>query len=767
MPDILKTLSDLERQPWYSGGLVCVEPLAGRTAEYAAPAAPLPPSLARYLAAAGIERLYRHQAALLDLCRAGANVIVTTGTASGKTLGFNLPVAETLDADRSATALYLYPMKAVTRDQLRVLREMEKLSGIPLEPAVYDGDTPSERRPRIRRSARVVLSNPYELHQILPWHHQWQRFLRNLRWVVLDEAHRYRGVFGSNIAQLIRRLRRVLRVHGAEPRFILSSASIANPVELAERLTGKPFELVDEDCSPRGRSWLAFYNPLSAPHGSPHAAARHLLEHFTRAGFQTLCFVPSRRLVELISRGIGDRAPGAAVAPYRAGYLPEDRRRIEADLSAGELRGVVSTDALELGIDIGGLDCIIIASYPGTLASFWQQAGRAGRKLQDSVIVFVGFAGGLDGYLMRHPEIILARGFESAAVDLNNPYILKGHLACAAAELPLKEEEIGLNEEARQNITEGGGDSAGGAPARSPDLTSLVRELEADRLLRRTPVGWVYIGRDRPQDRVRLEAIEERRVEVICGGAVIETLDYTRALREAHPGAVFLHQGETFLVGSLDLDNLRAEVERRPVDYLTSAIQHEELRVIATDAERALTANCTLALGRVRATYRYTGYKVTRFDQVLSTHPLDLPAVEFPTVGLWLTLSGAVRAEVEARGCDFTGALHGAEHALIALAPLVAMCDPTDIGGSSYPVFPDTGLPTIVIYDGYEGGIGISEKLFAEFDRLSRITRGMIEECGCDDGCPACVLSARCGDGNLPMDKRGAQDLLRLIAPPA
>jgi DEAD/DEAH box helicase domain-containing protein len=769
LPDLLKTLAELERRPWYAGQVVRVEPLSSRTAEYAEPDPPLPAALARYLAGAGIDRLYKHQAAMLALARSGANVIVTTSTASGKTLGFNLPVAESLDNDRNATALYLYPMKAVTQDQLRVLRGLEKLSGIPLSPAVYDGDTPADRRPGVRNRSRVVLSNPYELHQILPWHYQWQRFLRNLRWVVLDEAHRYRGVFGSNIAQLIRRLRRVCRVHGADPRFILSSASIANPVELAERLTGKPFELVAEDGSPHGRSWLVFYNPLAAPRTSPHSQVQYLLEHFTKAGFQTVCFVPSRRMAELVSRRVRAGSPDVAVAPYRAGYVPEDRRRIEADLSAGALRGVVSTEALELGIDVGGLDCIIIASYPGTLASFWQQAGRAGRKLQDSVIVFVGFAGGLDQYLMRHPEIILARGFESATVDLENPYILKGHLACAASELPLKKEEIeGSLQSPTPDVRSDG--TTGRAKSEIDNQQSkmgLVRELEDERLLRPTPAGWVYIGRNRPQDRVKLEAIEERHVDVVCDGSVIETMEYTRALREAHTGAVLLHQGETFLVRSLDLEHLRATVERQSVDYLTSVVQHEDLRILETVSERAVAPGCTLALGRVRATYRYTGYKVTRFDQVLSTHGLDLPAVEFPTVGLWLKFAGPVADDLAARGRDFAGGMHGVEHALIALAPLVAMCDTADVGGASYPNFPDTGLPTIVVYDGYEGGIGISEKLFAEFDRLARITRNLVEECGCDEGCPACVLSARCGDGNLPMDKRGALELLRRIAPPA
>jgi DEAD/DEAH box helicase domain-containing protein len=759
LPDILSTLDALRRQRWYSGQITGIEPLPSRAPTYAEPDPPLPARLADLLAKKGIPRLYGHQVELLKHARNGRNVIITTATASGKTLAFNLPVFETMlrNGDTpaasptqplrgrvpaaGATALYLYPMKAVTQDQLKVFKEFELGLELELHAAVYDGDTPADKRPRIRQRSRIVLSNPYELHQILPYHYQWQSFYRNLRYCIIDEAHTYRGVFGSNVAQLIRRLRRICAYHGSDPQFFLASASIANPQELAEKLTGKEFIHVADDGAPRGRTYLVFWNPLANAETSIHVQTQKLVAHFAKSGFQTVCFVPSRRLAELISRWVKEHTPELAVSPYRAGYVPEDRRAIEAGLSSGALRGVVSTEALELGIDVGSLDCIVIAGFPGSFASFWQQAGRAGRKLQDSVVVFIGYADALNQYLLRNPALILERGFEAAVIDLTNPYIISGHLACAASELPLRSEEV---------------DEA---------LRPVVKALEDKLVLRRTPVGWIYAGRTRPQEEVALEAIEESAIEVVADGQVIETMDKTRAFREAYPGAVLLHQGETYLVKTLDLEQQRAEVERKDVDYHTQVITHEEMRLLETQQQRHLNLGITLSLGRLEVTATHTGYRVKKYDQPIATHPLSLPPVKFPTVGIWLIFSGEAGLELQEQSSSFIGGLHAAEHALIALAPLVAMCDPLDIGGGSYPYFPDTHSPAILIYDGYEHGIGISEKLYAEFDHLSRITRDMVVRCNCENGCPACVLSPRCGDANEPIDKQAAIEILSSIQP--
>jgi DEAD/DEAH box helicase domain-containing protein len=761
VPDPLRVLDELKSRRWYQNQTCRVVPLPSRPPAYAEPAAPVPAPIRRWLEAEGIARLYSHQAEALDRCRAGENLVITTGTASGKTLAFNLPVFESLFADPRATALYLYPMKAVTQDQLKVLQSLERTTGARIRPAVYDGDTPPEKRRQARARSRIILSNPYELHQVLPYHYQWVPFLANLRWVVIDEAHRYRGVFGSGVAQLIRRFRRILRLYRARPRFILASASVANPVELAHRLTGEPAAHVGTDGSPHGRGWLVLWNPAAAPDVSPNAQVRELVAHFTGAGFQTVCFVPSRRLAEVISRGVRTGSPGAAVSPYRAGYQPEDRRRIESDLSSGALRGVVSTTALELGIDVGGLDCIIIHGWPGSLASFWQQAGRAGRKLQDSVVIFVGSTDALNQYLLRNPELILRRDFESAVIDLANPHILRGHLLCAASESPLKPDEIER------------GYPLDAANPRAPEssspslLPSIVGELESERLITSTPAGWVYSGRDRPQEKVALNAIEDGTVQVICAGRVIETVDRARAWRELYPGAVTINQGETYLVRSLDFAAGRAELERADVDYYTQAVRSSDLRPLDAVRSHPVAPGVSLGLGRVQATERCTGFQVRRFDRVLSTHPLELEPLQFPTVGLWLDFDPELALDLEAQGIDFTGGFHGAEHALIGMAPLVAMCDPRDLGGGSYRLFPPTRRPTIVIYDGFRDGIGIAEKLHAEFDRLARTTLDLVRRCPCDDGCPACVLSPRCGDQNQPMDKRAARRILELVAGPA
>jgi len=502
MADIIAALDRLRQQRWYAGQISGIEPLASRAPVYAVPDPPLPAPLQQLLAANDITNLYRHQVEFLGHARAGRDVIITTGTASGKTLAFNLPVFETMLSSRTATALYLYPMKAVTQDQLKVLKQFELGLELELHPAVYDGDTPADKRPRIRRLSRIVLSNPYELHQILPYHFQWTSFYRNLRYCIIDEAHQYRGIFGSNVAQLVRRLRRICRHHGSDPQFLLASASIANPLELAGNLAGKEFAHVGDDGAPRGRGWLVFWNPLANENASIHVQTQQLVTHFAKAGLQTVCFVPSRRLAELISRWVKEHTPELAVSPYRAGYVPEDRRQIEAGLSSGALRGVVSTEALELGIDVGGLDCIIIAGFPGTFASFWQQAGRAGRKLQDSLVVFVGYADALNQYLLRRPALILERGFEAAVVDLANPYIIKGHMACAASELPLREEEVGEDASPRRRDMTEMSDISDRVPSpaqskvHSPESSEIrlaaVKELEKELVLRRTPSGWIY-----------------------------------------------------------------------------------------------------------------------------------------------------------------------------------------------------------------------------------------------------------------------------------
>jgi len=736
-PKIERLIERLKQEGWYSGQIVAIHELPAKEPEYAGLKEPLPEPLRRYLDSRGI-KLYTHQVEAIERIRAGENVVIATPTASGKTLAFNLPIFERLYHDREATALYIYPLKALTNDQLAVVRELERAVGLDLGASVYDGDTPQHLRPRIRERARLVLTNPHALHQYLPWHHKWRRFFKNLKFVVIDEAHRYRGVFGSNVALLLRRLRRILSYWGADPQFILSSATIANPAEFAEKLTGKGFTVIDRDGAARGPRYFIFWNALKCPKRSVHRQTSDLLALHTQMGLQTLCFTVSRRLAELVARWAREAAPGRRITSYRAGYLPEERREIERALKGRELDGVAATNALELGVDIGGLDAVIISGYPGTVISTWQQAGRAGRGTDPAVVTLVGFENPLDQYFMNHPEELLTRPHEHAIIDLENRYILAGHLLCAAAELPLRRSELaslGASEE-------------------------HLRPLEEAGLLEGTPAGWIYRGTARPVELVSLEAISERTVQVLCDGELLETIDYQRALEEAHPGAVLLHQGETYLVEELDLDHDVARVTKQELDYYTEALKVSEVRILG-ELERQERGRLRATLGELRARERVIGYRIRRYDRLLGVRELKLPQVEFETVGVWLTLPEELRQELEERGLDWHGGLHGAEHALIAIAPFYAMSDRWDIGGVSTPLHPDLGSGAIFVYDGYPGGIGITEKLYELLPEWLAAAWKLVRDCPCEEGCPSCIYSPKCGNQNRPLDKEAARLILK------
>ena len=508
---------------------------------YGNPATPLPATLDSYLRQRGI-RLYTHQCDAIDRIRAGKNVIITTPTASGKTLAFNIPVFERLETDPAARALYLYPTKALSNDQLGTVEEMAQFTGISAKPAIYDGDTPQSKRAAIRENSRIIISNPHELHQVLSWHAKWRLLFSGLEFVVIDEAHRYRGVFGSHIALLIRRLVRLCRHYGSDPQFILSTATLANPVEFAARLTGQSCDLVGEDGSPRGRNHFVLYNPFYDGIGerSTHQETKDLLVSCVKENLQTLCFTGSRKMAELVTIWAREDARrtsarlAESISAYRAGYLPEERRAIERQLKDGALKGVVSTNALELGIDIGSLDAVIISGYPGTMMSARQQAGRAGRKGGESLAFLVAQANPLDQYFMNHPHQFFSRSHEHAIVDTENPYIVSGHLLCAAAEMPLREDPD------REFFGE--------------SFSFLLQELESSDLVRRTSRGWVYSGRGRAADAVKLGGIPGETFRIICHGRLLETMDRGQAYREAHKGAIMLHQGETYVVNEMDLE---------------------------------------------------------------------------------------------------------------------------------------------------------------------------------------------------------------------
>jgi DEAD/DEAH box helicase domain-containing protein len=707
---------------------------------------PLEETLSAYLSQHRI-RLYSHQCDAINRVRSGKNVIITTPTASGKTLAFNLPVFERIEKDPKTRALYLYPTKALSNDQLKTLEQMAQFTGIRACPAIYDGDTPQSKRAAIRENSRIIISNPHELHQVLSWHAKWRPFFTNLKFIVIDEAHRYRGVFGSHIALLLRRLVRLCHFYGSEPQFILSTATLANPLEFAGKLTGMTFELVDEDGSPHGRKHFVLYNPFFDGIGerSMYQETKDLLVSCVKDNLQTLCFTGSRKMAELVtlwSREDARRSSARlaeSISAYRAGYLPEERRIIEQQLKEGTLKGVISTNALELGIDIGSLDAVIIAGYPGTMMSTWQQAGRSGRKGGESLAVLVATANPLDQYFMHHPHHFFSRSHEHAIIDTGNPYIVSGHLLCAAAEFPLRD----------------------GADRKyfGESFTALLSELEISDLIRKTSRGWVYSGRGRATEAVRLDGIPGSTFRILCHGRLLETMDRAQAYREAHKGAIMLHQGETYIVSEMDLEAHTVRVAETEVDYYTQPLKEVALSIIETLETRVIQgARC--AFGEVEVTEQYTGYKIKRKDTIIGTEPLELPPITFRTKAFWVIPAEDTGHRHAHADLDLAGGLHGAEHAIIALMPLHVMCDRWDIGGLSSPAFGENSEPIIFVYDGYEGGIGLAEKAYDLLPEIFSTAHELVRDCRCEDGCPSCIYSPKCGNDNQPLDKELATLIL-------
>lgn len=727
-----KLTEEIKRRDFYNGQIEVIKELPKKDAQIESLSLPFSKPLTEWLKKQEIN-LYSHQVTAIDLIRNGANVVITTPTASGKTLAFNLPILEKLYKTES-TALYIYPLKALANDQLEKLNNLCEQTGIDLKPRTYDGDTPSHQRPKIRKEARIILTNPYGLHQYLPWHQKWGEFFSNLEYVVLDEAHRYRGVFGSNVAMLIRRLRRILANYGSDPQFILSSATIANPKEFSKKLVGKDFKIVARDGSEQGKKWFIFWNPIRYPGKSVHRQATELFTIFVGMGFQTLLFTISRRLAELTSRWAKELTD-KKVASYRAGYLPEERREIEEALRTGELDGVASTNALELGVDIGELDSVIMAGYPGSIISTWQQAGRAGRGAEDSVVTLMAFEDPLDQYFMKHPAKFFDSVHEHAVIDIKNPHILSGHLLCASAEFPIKEDDSQF----------------------FGKIPQILPRLEEEGLVQKTPMGWVYTGTGRPTGTVSINDISAKIISIVNEGDLIEAMEKSRAFEEAHTGAVLLHRGETYLVQKLDLEKREAQVIKEDVDYYTQAVKQSRTKIISVDKKLTL-GDINLLLGNLHVKESVVAYKVMRYGQTQQTYDLNLPPVEYNSQGIWFTLPSSLGERIGESG--WRGGLHGVEHALIAMSPFYALCDRWDIGGFSTPHEPSTGKPTIFIFDGFEGGIGIAAKLYHLFDQLVETTEELVKDCDCDEGCPSCIYSPKCGSGNEPLDKEATLSIL-------
>ncbi len=734
-----------------AGELVHLEHIPGREGQTTSWPASVRPEVARALAASGVAAPWTHQAAAAAAALAGKHVILATAAASGKSAAY-LAVALSQIMD-GGTALYLAPTKALAADQLRSVRDLS-VPGVLA--AAYDGDCDAAQRSWAQSRASYLLTNPDMLHHgILPGHARWRGFFRRLRVVIVDECHGYRGIFGAHVAQVLRRLRRVAARYappGGGPVFILASATIADPAACARLLTGLEAVPVTADGSPRPPLTFALWEPPLL-HARPGERARRavtseaadLLAALVRAGVPSLAFTRSRRGAEAVSLSARSLSPpdAGAVAAYRSGYLPDDRRRLEADLRDGRITGMASTTALELGVNITGLDAVLIAGWPGTWASLWQQAGRAGRAGRPALAVFIAGDDPLDTYLVRHPDELFGHPVEPAVLDPGNPCVLEPHLAAAAAEAPLTGADLELF-----------GPAAADAAAR----------LTADGRLRRRESGWYPARQRHPAAAISLRGNPESPVRVVeeATGRLVGTIDEPSAHRFLHDGAVYLHQGETYVVGHLELDSRVALVECRDPGYTTQVKEITEIDVL-TERDRVSWSDATVSFGDVRVTRQVTGYARVRSGMKIGGAELSLPARTLTTRAVWWSVPPPAGLGPAAGPGDLAGAAHAAEHAAIGLLPLFATCDRWDVAGLSAVGHPAAGRLSVFVYDGHEGGAGFAERGFGAAARWLRATMDAVAGCPCEAGCPACVYSPRCGSGNSPLSKAGAVALLAAL----
>ncbi|HYF73936.1 MAG TPA: DEAD/DEAH box helicase [Nocardioides sp.] len=733
---------------------------AARDADWPAWAAP---DVVAAFQARGVSRPWEHQAVAAEAAHRGQHVVLATGTASGKSLAYQLPALSAVRrargprGQRGAAVLYLAPTKALAQDQLAGLSRL----GIDLRVTTHDGDSSREQRDWARDHAEYVLTNPDMLHRsLLPGHSRWAAFLGSLEYVVVDECHHYRGVFGAHVAHVLRRLRRICAIYGAHPTFVLASATVAEPEAAAARLTGLEVLAVTGDTSPRGEVSLVLWEPpftsYTGENGAPvrRAASSEtadLLADLVAEDVRTLAFIRSRRGAEQVAMTAAellaevDPALPGRVASYRGGYLPEERRAIEEALRSGELTGLAATNALELGIDISGLDAVVMAGFPGTRAALWQQVGRAGRGAQDALGILVARDDPLDTYLVTHPEALLGRPVEATVFDPTNPYVLGPHLCAAAHEAPLTEADL---------------------PLFGPTAREVVDALTEGGLLRKRPRGWFWTDRRRASDLADIRSTGGTAVQLVESdtGRVVGTVDASSAHATAHPGAVYVHRGETWLVRTLDLEDHVAVIERADPDYSTTAREVTEISIVR-EREHAAWGDCLLSFGEVDVTHQVVSFLKRRQPggDVLGEEPLDLPERSLRTAAVWWTVPDHALAEAGLAGRDLPGAAHAAEHCSIGLLPLFATCDRWDIGGVSTAVHPDTGRLTVFVYDGHPGGAGFAERGFRAAREWLGATRDTIESCTCEEGCPSCIQSPKCGNQNHPLDKDAALGLLDVL----
>lgn len=716
---------------------------------FAETARPWPRAMENVLQESGIRSLYSHQAEAIDLLRAGRDVIVATPTASGKSLIYTLPVLERFLRDPDGRSLFLFPLKALAQDQLASFKALTAHWPEDARPAaaVYDGDTTPHFRKKIRENPpQVLLTNPEMLHlSLLPHHHLWATLFAGLSFVVVDEAHTYRGILGSHMAQVFRRLLRIAALYGASPTFAFCSATVGNPAQLAALLTGASPRPVLQSGAPRGKRHYLFLNPLE----SPSTVAIKLLKSALKRGLRTIVYCQSRRMTELISLWASEQSGPFAgrISAYRAGFLPEERRAIEARMNSGELLAVISTSALELGIDIGTLDLCILVGYPGTVMATLQRGGRVGRSSQESAVALIAQEDALDQYIVRHADDFFARPPEDAVLNPENPVILERHLECAAAELPLRP------------------DRKPDASWMTPAVLQCAEKLERRGLLLRSGDGTEYLAaRKRPQRHVSLRGSGNTVSIETEKGELIGSVDGVRALREAHPGSIYLHLGRHFEITELDLGAGRALARPFRPSWYTRTRGQKDTEILSLDDARRV-AGMAVQRGRLRITDMVTGYekRATRNGQLLGVVPLDLPPLIFETEGFWFQVPRSAQNRIEDARMHFMGAIHALEHAAIGILPLLVMADRNDFGGISTPMHSQTGTPTIFIYDGMPGGAGLSRAAFAQAETLFAHVCQVMADCPCDLGCPSCVHSPKCGSGNRPIDKEAALALLQAM----
>ena len=737
----------LKSSPRLGQQVVHHEKLAAHPAVFGKNRIGWPLALEEALKQMGIDGLYQHQASATDAVRRGENVIVSTPTASGKSLIYNLPVFEQIMRAPDSTALYLFPLKALAQDQLRAIQELASMLPEELVPAaaIYDGDTTAYKRKKLRdRPPNILISNPDMLHlSMLGYHSAWSGFFTRLTHVILDEVHTYRGIFGSHMAWVLRRLQRICAYYGSRPQFILSSATVANPDELARDLLGEEATVISKSGAPRAKRNFIFLNPLD----SAATAASQLIEASLKRGLRTIVYTQSRKLTELVSIWTQQRLGKLSnkLTSYRAGYLPEERREIEARLSDGSLLGVIATSALELGIDIGDLDICILVGYPGTIMTTWQRGGRVGRKQNESLIILVALEDSLDQHFMRNPQDFFSREVEATVLNPLNKTIVKRHLICAAAEQPIKTDERLVQDAA---------------------VLEVVNELVAEASLLLTADENYWVGsRKYPHREVDLRGTGQTFViRNNTDGSALGEIDFMRCFKECHPGAVYLHRGKTWLITDLDLESHEVTAVRKNVNYFTRTMGNKTTEILKT-YESAEMHNFRVSFGFLRVTDTVTGFqrRLVAGQKLISREQLDLPPLVFETEGLWIEIPEAVQKRIEREQYHFMGGIHALEHGAISIFPLLVLCDRNDVGGIAHPFHEQLSKAAVFIYDGYPGGVGLARKAFEKIEELLHLTQRTISGCPCELGCPSCVHSPKCGSGNRPIDKQSALEILAAL----